>query len=284
MFARFASLSFSALSAFAFIGLAPAPALAAEHETEQAVTLDRVPPAVRNAIHKHLDGATLKEIEAETEDGQTVYAVEAVRDGKTFEFEVSPDGKIVEEAKDAEEGEDDAKGAEHEDDDESISLDKAPPAVQAAVKKALGGNALDKLSKEDEDGQARYVAEFKADGVEHEVEISESGEVVEEEQDIDVAKLPDAVKRAVMKKHPGAKIAEAALKMAGGKTSYEVEITAGGKSHEVNVSEDGTISPDKADDDKDEEHEHAHHGKAGKDDNDNGHHDKDDDKPGAKQD
>jgi len=66
-----------------------------DDEDEVEVTLDQVPAAVKEAILKAAAGATIKEIEAETKNGQTVYEAEWVVDGKEIEITVSADGTIL---------------------------------------------------------------------------------------------------------------------------------------------------------------------------------------------
>ncbi len=88
------------------------------HE-EEAVTLDQVPEAVKATILTEAGGATLTEIERETEDGAVVYEAEFEKDGKKMEITVAEDGTListeVEEDEDDEDDEDE-DDEEHEDD------------------------------------------------------------------------------------------------------------------------------------------------------------------------
>ena len=76
------------------------------------------------------------------------------------------------------------------------------------------------------------------------------------EKEIPIAKLPDAVKAAIEKKFPKSKLLEAEVEVEGDKiVEYEVEImTADGKKLELEVSKDGTKIEieDDEDDDKDD--------------------------------
>jgi uncharacterized membrane protein YkoI len=85
-------------------------------ESEQQVSIDQVPPAVKATILKEAEGGTIKEIESETENGQTIYDADVVIDGKEFEIKVAADGTLL--GKEAEDADD-----ENDDDDDSDEKD-----------------------------------------------------------------------------------------------------------------------------------------------------------------
>jgi len=66
-----------------------------EDENEVTVTLDQVPAPVRDAIRAEAGDNPIKEIEAETKNGQTIYEAEWVAGGKEVELKLSADGKII---------------------------------------------------------------------------------------------------------------------------------------------------------------------------------------------
>src|SRR3954465_5059719 len=67
------------------------------------------------------------------------------------------------------------------DHEETVSLSSAPPAVQESVKRLAGDAKLEKLSKENENGQAGYEAEFEVNGMDRSATINVNGDVLEEE-------------------------------------------------------------------------------------------------------
>jgi uncharacterized membrane protein YkoI len=77
-----------------------------EDEDEEEVSLDEVPEAVKATILREAAGAEIKELERETEDGQTVYEAEAIIDGQEVEIKVAADGTLL------------SKEVEDEDDDD----------------------------------------------------------------------------------------------------------------------------------------------------------------------
>ena len=70
-------------------------------EPEVEVTLDQVPPAVRETLSRESGGAPVGKIEREDEKGKTVYEAMITKGGKTWEIEVDEGGKVLarEEAK-----------------------------------------------------------------------------------------------------------------------------------------------------------------------------------------
>jgi hypothetical protein len=163
-------------------------------------------------------------------------------------------------AKDKKEAADEDKDDDEEgDEEEAITLDKAPAEVQAAVKKALGGNKLEKLTKEEEEKDGKevviYEAEFSDHGAKHTISMDKTGKIVEDEQEIEVSKLPEAVTKAVMAAHAGAKISKAEIAKAGDKTTYEVVIGEGKMTRELKVSPEGKVLEDEAKHEKKHEHE-----------------------------
>jgi len=83
-------------------------------ENEKEVPLSDVPPEALKAAQGAVDGITITEAEMEKEDGQTVYVFEGEANGKEYEIEVTPEGKVLEVEEETEEGEED----ENEDDDD----------------------------------------------------------------------------------------------------------------------------------------------------------------------
>jgi uncharacterized membrane protein YkoI len=62
---------------------------------EEDVSLDQVPAAVKATILKEAGGATITELERETEDGRVIYEAEFEVDGKEIEINVAEDGKLI---------------------------------------------------------------------------------------------------------------------------------------------------------------------------------------------
>jgi hypothetical protein len=82
-------------------------------EQEKEVPLSEVPAEALRAAKGAVDGVTITEAEMEKEDGETVYILEGEANGKEYEIEVTPEGKVLEIEEETDDDED-----EDEDDDE----------------------------------------------------------------------------------------------------------------------------------------------------------------------
>jgi len=76
-------------------------------EKEKEVPLSEVPPEALKAAQGAVDGITITEAEMEEEGGKTVYVFEGEANGKEYEIEVTPEGKILELEEEAENDEED---------------------------------------------------------------------------------------------------------------------------------------------------------------------------------
>ena len=64
-------------------------------DDEEAIPLDRVPAKVLEAAKQALEGFVPDSAEIDSESGSPVYDVHGLLNGKTWEVEVSPDGKVL---------------------------------------------------------------------------------------------------------------------------------------------------------------------------------------------
>ena len=70
------------------------------------VSLEDLPAAVLATLKEAAPGAEIKELELETEDGRTQYAIDAVLDGQLFDIEIAPDGTLLQKELEAEDDDD----------------------------------------------------------------------------------------------------------------------------------------------------------------------------------
>lgn len=62
---------------------------------EVKVTIEQVPPAVRDAIKRELVGAELEDIARKQRQGQTVYETDIIKGGQKWEVVIGEDGKVI---------------------------------------------------------------------------------------------------------------------------------------------------------------------------------------------
>ena len=65
-------------------------------EREESVPLSEVPTKVKEAAKAAVKGIVFTEAERDYEDGRVVYELEGEADGKKYEVEVTPEGKVIE--------------------------------------------------------------------------------------------------------------------------------------------------------------------------------------------
>ncbi len=149
------------------------------------------------------------------------------------------------------------KGEEKEgDEEEVITLDKAPEAVRAAAIKLAGDakNITKVIKEEDDEDVVQYEVEYNEGAVKCAAIFSAAGDLMETEKSTTEAKLPAAVMAALKKDYPKATLANPFVVT---KMFYEVEIVIDGKKHEVRVDASGNIEDESKDDgdDKGDKHE-----------------------------
>ena len=133
---------------------------------------------------------------------------------------------------------------------EKVTIDQVPAAVKAAILKEAAGSGIAGIEKKVKDGKAVYEAEWKVAGREVEVKVAADGALISREEEITMAELPEAVRKAVEKELAGAKPKEIERELKGGVVTYEIEYIAGGKEVEVKFAEDGTVLKRKTEEDK----------------------------------
>ena len=116
---------------------------------------------------------------------------------------------------------------------------QVPAAVRATFKAKF---PLVKTNSWEKEGD-KYEAGFKQDGITMSALITPAGELVETESDMSPAKLPAAVRAKLASNYKAYKVTEAAvLVSASGATTYEAEVSQGGKHHDVVFNADGSLA------------------------------------------
>ena len=132
-----------------------------EHEQdEEKLTMEQLPPRVKEAVQKLVGTDPIEEIEKEREHGIVVYEVEWTVNGKGREAEFTADGDLLEL-------------------EEEVNADEVPAAVKQAAAKALGKTLAVKFERKT---IILYEAEAKVDGKEREVLVFPTGKLVPHEK------------------------------------------------------------------------------------------------------
>jgi uncharacterized membrane protein YkoI len=145
-------------------------------DSEREVSLAEVPDAVRATLLAQAQGNPIKEIEVETENGQTVYEAEVIAGGQTVDIAVAADGTFLgQETEDEDDDDGEEADDEEEEDEELVSLDQVPQAVKATIAKEAGGAEIREIEKETEEGRTIYSVEVVVNGQEVDLEIAPDG-------------------------------------------------------------------------------------------------------------
>ena len=133
-------------------------------EKSKPVKFDQLPVAVATAIQKATGGADITKLTKEKEDGVEAYEAVWMVKGRKHEVTVARNGTVI--------------GLE-----EVIPLAEAPEAVRTTIKKEAGGRKVIKVEKAMEKGRTFFEAAIKAKKGTLEIEMDESGKVLEREEE-----------------------------------------------------------------------------------------------------
>jgi hypothetical protein len=128
--------------------------------------------------------------------------------------------------------------------EKKVQLQDLPPAVQAAVQVQTKDLTGFRISEEQEDGKTVYEVETQVNGLSRDLLIDSSGVLIEVEEEIDPARLPEAARRSVERVSGGGMVRKVEAVTRDGVTEYEVSVKGGNGKSKVVVSGDGTVRKD----------------------------------------
>jgi uncharacterized membrane protein YkoI len=121
-----------------------------------------------------------------------------------------------------------------------VKKEELPAAVQRTADEQAKGATVRGYSMEKENGKTTYEVQLTVNGKSRDVSIDASGAVIEIEEQVDFASLPDAVQAGLKKKAGSGKILSVeALTKKDKLVAYEAVVETAGKKHEVQVGPDG---------------------------------------------
>ena len=124
--------------------------------------------------------------------------------------------------------------------EKKLTKDQLPAAVQKTVDEQSKGATVRGYSTEKEDGKTIYEVQLTVNGKSRDVSMDPSGIVLEIEDQVDFASLPDPVQAGLKKKAAAGKILSVeALTKKGKLVAYEAVVETAGKKHEIQVGPDG---------------------------------------------
>jgi hypothetical protein len=129
----------------------------------KALQLQELPASVQKTIQETLKGGAIRNIAKEIEDGIEQYEIESTLNGKSRDFNVAADGRLIVV-------------------EEATTLDAIPAAAKAAIQQKVGGGTVTTVETFAKPGKPLlYEAAYKdAKGKRHEVLVDAHGNEVKD--------------------------------------------------------------------------------------------------------
>ena len=215
----------AALSGFVF-GMASAG-------DEQEIKFSDCPAAVRKTFQAEAKGAKIETVTKEKdEDDETVYWADVAVGGKTYAIGVLEDGTLTE--------------MNLAVDDEELPFDRCPAAVQATFRSEAFGEKVDAVGKDMKYGVTIYQTVVDHKGKSYEIVVAEDGTLVEkvlviDDEEVELAKCPAAVRAALHEHAKGGKIGDITRSTGIGRHTFEAEVKIKDKVYLIEVAESGLL-------------------------------------------
>jgi uncharacterized membrane protein YkoI len=120
---------------------APSPAPKKAAPAPRKLTLKDLPASVQKTVEDTLQGAEIRNIDRETEDGVAQYEIETMLNGKHRDFNVSTKGALLVV-------------------EEETTMDVVPPAAKAAIMKKIADGKLRSIELFKRGGETMYEAGY----------------------------------------------------------------------------------------------------------------------------
>jgi hypothetical protein len=190
------------------------------------------PAPVQKAFTAESKGAKIESVTKETNDGVTTYWATVTIGDRKYEIGVDEKGTLTDLSLDA--------------GDDGLPLDKCPAAAQKSLQKEASGAKIDQVSKEFRYGVLIYDVIVSIDGRDYEIQVEEDGTLVEKalvitEEEIDLAKAPAAVQKAVKEESRGGKLGSVMRSTGIRGNVYEIEAEIDTKPYVLMISESGLL-------------------------------------------
>ena len=226
----------------------------------EKVTETQLPPAVLRTLTQEKGTDTVKDIEKESRNGQTVYEVELNRRGLNPKLVIAEDGSLVRDAREQTDSVNNPPGALSAR-IPTMRLEEMPPAVRKTIEQHAAGRKVADIDRETWDGKTVYEVEFAQTGRNEQIHVGEDGTLLKQEGKTPAARptagdlkgpmigtrfsdTPPAVQATIKREANGAEIADIDKERREGRVLYEVEFKNPGKNIEIHVAEDGSIVQD----------------------------------------
>jgi len=122
-----------------------------------------------------------------------------------------------------------------------VTLDQVPQKVRETLERECRGATIRDITEENDGGKILYDFEVTREGRAFEFDITADGEVVSREEQVELSRLPSAVRQTIERAGKGGEIGTIMRVNEEGTTSYEAEIAIKGKTTEIAIAADGKM-------------------------------------------
>lgn len=214
----------------------------------------QLPPAVQRTLQQQKGSDTIKDIEREARNGQTVYEVELNRTGLNPKLVIAQDGSVVRDVRD--------KNATAATSTRvaTMKVEDVPPAVRKTIEQHAAGRKVADIDRETWNGKPVFEVEYDQTGRNEQIFVAEDGTIVKQDGKVRAPEAtagikgpmigtrfsdtPAAVQATIKREAHGADIADIDKERRNGRVMYEVEFKDPGKNREIHIAEDGSLVPE----------------------------------------
>ncbi len=182
------------------------------------VFLAETPEPVQKIVRSELGKGKLGEIERTIEDGEIIFDVDIIRNGKPRLLSVAASGQWF---------------------TLEMGLLETPLPVRRAIRQQLGGGKLGDVTKSVEDGDVVYEAEMTKGNKQHTITVSPQGKLLRQEEEVNLAEVPEAAQRTIQAQVGEGKILLTSKMTDEDGIAYEVQAAKDGKEFGFTVAADG---------------------------------------------
>src|ERR1017187_1061010 len=142
-------------------------------KSDEVSDVSKFPKAVQKTVKEQVADGKIVKMRKETVDRRIAYGVECVKDGRKWQIEGAPDGKLLLRA-------------------EEMALTNLSAAVQKTIQQSANTGKIESTAGVTEDGQSYYEAAVTFNGQEKTFIIGADGKLIEIQIPDNQARLPEA--------------------------------------------------------------------------------------------
>ena len=158
---------------FAALILAVGLTTSSHAKSDDVFDVSKLPKAVQKTVKEQVADGKIVRMRKETVVGGIAYGVECSKDGRKWQIEVAPDGKLLLRA-------------------EEVALTNLSTVVQKAIQKNAADGKIESIADVTEDGQSYYEAAVTFNGQEKTFIVGPGGKLLDTQIPENQARLPES--------------------------------------------------------------------------------------------